>query len=423
MKIPIKDLAVKEEGLNDAEIQSIAQSFTEQGQLHPIAVHQVNGQHALITGRKRLAAARLLDWAEIECTVYEGLSTDQQEEIVLHENLKRFDLPWFEQVVLTERLHALQQKLHGKPPEQGGGRVKVGWSVRDTANLLQQAVGKTSQDLQLARAVRQDNSLSKVKDKRTALRLVQIAVKRMDNEEMAGASDFNGLKMNQLFCADSAVALKHLPGETFHVCVTDPPWLRFFDSSLRLDERTLPVFRELYRVMRYDSFLYMFAGMDDYHYYAGRTEPDPENPSEVRRIPGELEKIGFRVAKTPLFWRKLKALSRRGVTAWEHGRDFEFILLAVKGNPVLKGSTQDTSFFDFNAVPPVKLIHANEKPVNLIKKLLDECSHEGNGVIDPFAGSFVVAQAAKELKRPFIAIDRDQESYSKGCKRLGIREE
>jgi DNA modification methylase len=423
MRLAITDITVKQEQLNDAEIQSIAQSFNDQGQLHPVAVHRVNGQHALITGRKRLAAAVLLGWTELECLVYEGLSTDQQEEIVLHENLKRFDLPWFESVLLTERMHLLQQKLHGKPPEQGGGRVKTGWSVKDTAALLQQAVGKTSQDLQLARAVKQDPSLSRVKDKRTALRLVNITVKRMDDEELAGASDFNGLKMNQLFCADSAVALKHLPNETFHVCITDPPWLRFFDDSLRLDERTLPVFRELYRVMRYDSFLYMFAGMDDYHYYAGRTEPDPDNPSEVRKVSGELEKIGFRVAKTPLFWRKLKSLSRRGVTAWEHGRDFEFILLAVKGNPVLKGSVQDTSFFDFDAVPPVKLIHPNEKPVNLIKKLLEECSFEGNAVIDPFAGSFVVPDAAKQMKRPFIGIDRDQDSYSKGCKRLGIKEE
>jgi DNA modification methylase len=424
MRLPITDITRKQpEILDDAEIQSIAQSFNDQGQLHPVAVHRVNGQYALITGRKRLRAALLLGWTEVECLVYEGLTDDEQEEIVLHENLKRFDLPWFESVQLTERMHLLQQKLHGKPPEQGGGRVKTGWSVKDTAALLQQAVGKTSQDLQLARAVKQDPSLSKVKDKRTALRLVNITVKRMDDEELAGASDFNGLKMNQLFCADSAVALKHFPNETFHVCITDPPWLRFFDDSLRLDERTLPVFRELYRVMRYDSFLYMFAGMDDYHYYAGRTEPDPDHPSEVRKVSGELEKIGFRVAKTPLFWRKLKSLSRRGVTAWEHGRDFEFILLAVKGNPVLKGSVQDTSFFDFDAVPPVKLIHPNEKPIALVKKLLEECSFEGNAIIDPFAGSFVVPNAAKEMKRPFIGIDRDQDSYSKGCKRLGIREE
>jgi DNA modification methylase len=423
MRLPISDIKVLDDLLLDeSEVGNIAESLKEQGQLHPIAVHQMNGCYTLITGRKRLVAAKRLEWTDIEVNVHENLSLHQQEEIAIHENLKRYNLPWYEIAEMTLKLHDLKQSIHGKPPEQGGGHQKVGWSVRDTTALLDQALGKTSQDLNLARAVRQDPSLSKVKDRRTALRLVQITVKRMDDEEMAGASDY-GMKMNQLFCSDSAVALKHFPDNTFHVCITDPPWLRFFDSSLRLDERTLPVFRELFRVMRYDSFLYVFAGMDDYHYYAGRTEPDVEHPSEVRRISGELEKIGFRVAKTPLFWRKLKSLSRRGVTAWEHGRDFEFILLAVKGNPVLKGSTQDTSFFDVDAVPPVKLIHPNEKPVALIKKLLEECSHEGNAVIDPFAGSFVVADAAKQMKRPFIAIDRDQESYSKGCKRLGVKEE
>lgn len=422
MKLGISEIQTKEESLDPEEIQNLAESLKEQGQLHPVAVHQVNGSFALITGRKRVAAAKSLGWLEIEASVHEGLSDNQQEELALHENLRRYNLKWFESVMMVERLHLLKQLIHGKPPEQGGGHQKVGWSVRDTAAALQQALGKTSQDLQLARAVRLDPSLSKVKDKRTAMRLIQITAKRMDNEEMAGSGDYP-IKMNQAFCADSAVALKHIPDNIFHVCVTDPPWLRFFDPTLRLDERTLPVFRELYRVMRYDSFLYMFAGMDDYHWYGGRTEPDPDNPNEVRKVTGELEKIGFRVAKTPLFWRKLKSLSRRGVTAWEHGRDFEFILLAVKGNPVLKSSVQDTSFFDVDAVPPVKLIHPNEKPVELMKRLIDECSHEGNAVIDPFAGSFVVADAAKQMKRPFIAIDRDQESYAKGCKRLGIKEE
>lgn len=422
MKLAIENIQAKSEPLDQAEVQNLAESFKEQGQLHPVAVHQVNGSYVLITGRKRLAAARALDWTEVECDVREGLTDNQCEEIALHENLKRYNLPWFEEVSMVERLHLLKQLIYGKPPEQGGGHQKLGWSVRDTAAALQQALGKTSQDLQLARAVRLDPSLSKVKDKRTALRLVRITVKRMDDEEQAGAADY-GIKMNQLFCGDSAVVMKHIPDNTFHVCITDPPWLRFFDSTLRLDERTVPVFRELYRVMRYDSFVYIFAGFDDYHYYAGRSEPDSNIPDQIRRIPGVLEDIGFRVAKTPLFWRKLKSLSRRGVTAWEHGRDFEIIITAVKGNPVLKGGTQDTSFFDFDAVPPVKLIHPNEKPVDLMKALLDECSHEGNAVIDPFAGSFVVPDACKQMKRYFVGVDRDQESYSKGCKRLGIEEQ
>ena len=423
MKLPIEYIEIKkDEPLDEEEIQNLAESFKEQGQLHPIAVHSVNGSYVLITGRKRLSAARTLGWTEIEVDVKENLSDQQIEEIALHENLKRYNLPWFEEVMMVERLHLLKQQIHGKPPEAGGGHQKIGWSVRDTAAALQQALGKTSQDLQLARQVRLDPSLSKVKDKKTALRLVRITAKRMDDEEMAGTADY-GIKMNQLFCGDSAVVLKHIPDNTFHACITDPPWLRFFDPSLRLDERTVPVFRELFRVMRYDSFVYIFAGFDDYHYYAGRTEPDSVVPGETKHIPGVLEQIGFRVAKTPLFWRKLKALSRRGVTAWEHGRDFEVIILAVKGNPVLTGGTQDTSFFDFDAVPPVKLIHRNEKPIDLMKKLLEECSHEGNAIIDPFAGSFVVPHACKEMKRYFIGIDRDQESYSRGCKRLGIEEQ
>ena len=154
MKLPIDYIQTKkEEPLDEEEILNLAESFKEQGQLHPIAVHQVNGRYHLITGRKRLSAARILSWMEIECSIHEGLSDNQVEEIALHENLKRYNLPWYEEVLMVERLHLLKQQIYGKPPEQGGGHQKVGWSVRDTASALQQALGKTSQDLQLARQV------------------------------------------------------------------------------------------------------------------------------------------------------------------------------------------------------------------------------------------------------------------------------
>ena len=100
-------------------------------------------------------------------------------------------------------------------------------------------------------------------------------------------------------------------------------------------------------------------------------------------------------------------------------------MVAVKGTQAtLKAECQNApSFFDFDAVPPPNLIHSNEKPLALMKKLLQDYSREGNGVIDPFAGSFVVAEACKQLKRPYIAIERDEIAYLKGCKRFGFKEE
>ena len=58
MKLGIDVIQTKEEALDPEEIANLAESLKEQGQLHPVAVHSMNGSFALITGRKRLHAAR-----------------------------------------------------------------------------------------------------------------------------------------------------------------------------------------------------------------------------------------------------------------------------------------------------------------------------------------------------------------------------
>jgi len=126
MKLAIETIQVKEEPIDEAEVQNLAESFKERGQIHPIAVHQMNSSVVLITGRKRLAAAKLLAWQEVDCAIYENLTENQIEEIALHENLKRYNLPWTEEVLMVERLHLLKQLIYGKPPEQGGGHQKTG---------------------------------------------------------------------------------------------------------------------------------------------------------------------------------------------------------------------------------------------------------------------------------------------------------
>lgn len=403
MNIPIERIQYTPKEMPEGIIDELAESMTEQGLMQAITVRPANSildGYELVFGEKRLRAAIKLGWTEIACNVNEISDLDVRAQRA-HENLKRYNLPWFEQVQIVEELHAIRQEQHGQTrsgrPSSTDG--KIGWSVRDTARELGLALGNLSEDINLARAVRHDPSLRNIKDKKTAVRLVRIAGKRHSAEQEAGLKI--DIEHDQVYCGDSATVLKILPDNTFHACITDPPWLSFFDESLTRDERTLPVFKELYRVMRYDSFLYVVVGDEDYFYYKE-----------------ELSKLRFTVSKTPLFWRKLNALSRRGVRPWEYDRDFEFILLAVKGNPVLTSSTKISSFKDFAAVPSRSLIHPNEKPVELIKDILTDCTYEGQLVLDPFGGSGVTAVACKEMKRRFVVCERDEKFYKGICDRL-----
>lgn len=408
----------------DAEqLQGIVDSIKEVGLSHRPIVRPANnlaGAYYLVSGEKRILAARALGWTEMDVEVRDVSETDGQI-IRLHENLRRFNLPWHEQVILVEQLHLLRQSEHGVAtrgrPEKD--TPKVGWTVRDTANELQMGVGNLSEDLNLAKALHMDRALANVKDKKTAIKLVRNAVRRNISEEEAGLPSNTSELDNQVLFGDSVSILKQMAASSIDHCITDPPWINFFDAKLTLDERTLPVFTELYRVLKYNSFLYIFCGLDDYDYYVGHDEPDPANPSGERiHVKGQLEKIGFNVANTPIIWQKVNSLSRRGVRTWEYDRDFEFVIVAAKGSPVLTASRRLSGIKSFKIVHPSQMIHANEKPVELVEDLLADCSYDGNLIIDPFAGSGVLGLACKRSKRKFVLIERDKAAYDAIVKRM-----
>lgn len=424
MKIPVEQIEIPNptSDIDEQILGDLKDSIVEQGLSHNIIVRRanINGGYILVSGEKRLLAAKMAGWTEIEAEVRD-VTERKGREIRLHENLKRFNLPWWEQVILVEELHKLRQEEHGIAqrgrPSRDDDFQKQGWSIRDTAEELGVGIGPLSEDLNLARALHSDPNLAKVRDKKTAIKLVRNAMSRVQAEVEAGLPI--KFEANEAYFGDSTAILQQLPDLSIDHCITDPPWIKFFEPSLRIDERTLPVFKELYRVLRPGSFLFVFSGLDDYAYYAGSSTPNPDNPSETIHNKGELEKIGFSTSNTPVIWQKTNALSRRGVRAWEYDRDFEFIVVAVKGTPTLTTSRRLSGVKTYPIVPPMKMLHPNEKPLALLKDIIDDCSYEGNIIIDPFAGSGVLGEACQETKRRYILIERDKKFYDQIVKRLG----
>jgi DNA modification methylase/uncharacterized ParB-like nuclease family protein len=426
MKLPITSIIVDDKDQVEksdefkSTVQGLAESIKERGLSHPIIVRPANiegsEKYFLVSGEKRLLAIQSLGETEIEATVKE-VDEINGKILRLHENLKRNNLPWFEQALLVENLHTLRQQEHGGQLTQGRPKKDEGkkWGIRETAEELGRALGPLSEDIQLARAVQLNPALRNVSDRKTAVRLVRIAAQRHNSEIEAKMP--TEASYDEAFFGDSASVLKSFPDKTFDHCVTDPPWIKFFDPSLILDQRTLPVFREVYRVLKNNSFLLFFCGLDDYHYYCGYDAPD--ETGAIVHNKGQLERIGFNVSKTPAIWQKENALSRRGVRSWEYDRDFEFVVVAVKGSPVMVSPTAISAFKRRPITPVAHLRHPNEKPTAVVEDFIKDISFEGNLILDPFGGSFVTAEACKNLNRRYVVIERDPASYKKGCERLG----
>lgn len=419
--IKLSDLVLPEEatdGLSEAalvdmeqEIEKLRASIQEKGLIHNIQVEPFGeDKFRVLAGRKRVLAVQRLGLESVPCDIRTGLTPMEAEELSLHENLKRVHLEWWQYTASVKAFHDMRQRQNdGREDKEKVGRPKRGekstWTVRDTAIELGRSLGSVAEDIELARQVDRNPALRNVKDKTTAIKLIRSEKRRIEAEMEAGAPTLPGEKspeVNTVYFGDSNTILNHFPDGFFDAVITDPPWLRYRGKKeLEQDEDTHKVFMQVLRVMRLDTMLYAFVGHDDWFFYRDW-----------------LTKLGFKVSKTALIWQKEGSLSDIGVASWEYGRNYELILVAAKGQPALKHRTQKGSILTHKVVHPRRMIHPHEKPISLIRELLNDCSFPGATILDPFGGSGATAAACVVSDRRFVTIERNREFYENIEKRL-----
>src|SRR6267142_1789663 len=205
------------------QLDGLIASIKANGLFHPPIIKE-NKQ--IVAGRLRTLACRGL-FPTINCTICPNdLDEDEYQLISLHENLKRHNLPWYEQVIKEKELHDLRQAQVGI----GATGKKIGWGLRDTANELNMALGAISQDIRLAEAVLNDPSLRKIQDKTTAQRVIFREIKRLN--QSLGTTQPTKFDTDVIHHGSSEVILKLYDDAVFDACITDPPWLEFRDDKL-----------------------------------------------------------------------------------------------------------------------------------------------------------------------------------------------
>ena len=110
-------------------LEELADSIAEHGILQPLSVREVRGRYQLISGERRLRAARMAGLATVPCIVVDASDTESAL-LALVENLQRRDLDFMEEAVALRRL-IIQ---HGLSQEEAAR--KVGKSQSAVANKL-----------------------------------------------------------------------------------------------------------------------------------------------------------------------------------------------------------------------------------------------------------------------------------------------
>jgi ParB family transcriptional regulator, chromosome partitioning protein len=126
--IPLSDIKIPANRMRSRqreEVDRLAESFQEVGQLQPIVVRSVAGAdhtYWLVLGERRLEAARKLRWDTIRADVVEGLDADRLELAEIDENLMRGELSPSERGAHQAKRKEIYERLY--PETKAGGDRK-----------------------------------------------------------------------------------------------------------------------------------------------------------------------------------------------------------------------------------------------------------------------------------------------------------
>ena len=215
-----------------------------------------------------------------------------------------------------------------------------------------------------------------------------------------------------LICGDAIEELKKIDDGYIDVVITDPPYGIEYLSNHRLikDDITKPISNDerdnaitilsdavnlLYNKMKPDAHFYCFCNWVMY--------PEFKQIIEAK----------FNI-KNLLIW--VKNNWGMGDLEGRYANQYELIIFATKGNKKLIGR-RDSDILSYDRVAGKKQLHSAQKPVDLLKFLIEKSATEGDVVCDPFmgVGSTIVACGDRN---PYIGIEIEEKYYKIAKRRV-----
>lgn len=99
----------------------------------------------------------------------------------------------------------------------------------------------------------------------------------------------------------------------------------------------------------------------------------------------------------------------------------EYFFTFVKAGKPTFNSSYDKGIYNYPLCHgKERSTHPTQKPLGLIKDIIQKHSNEGDVVLDTFGGSGTVAVASKELNRNYISIEKDIDYHNISISRINI---
>src|SRR5262245_12894034 len=405
--IPLTDIEVRSRQrskINSGPLNELKDSILAVGLLNPpVAWYDVAAaKWTLVAGERRLRALTELtnEKRQFRCGAGEvdvglipitplGDYLDEagRFEAELDENVKREDLEWPDRMRAYAALHTMRV---GQNPQQ---------TVHDTARELSPKVGLAAdadggartahKHITQAIVISQHLDNEKIANARSPAEALQLIYKQEEEKVLAAlirrqisiAPTKPDIEIRN---ADLYTLLPKLDTGRFDLILADPPYgisasgagfrarsvhhHNYGDRPEDAKQITQFIITEGFRITKPRANIFVFCDIDLFPW-----------------LKATASNMGWTVFRRPLVWMKSES---EGLAPWgAQGPRIttEFIFYATKGQRGLNASPTDV--FDDRRVPREQRIHAAEKPVSLMAKLVNCATLPGDVVLDPCCGS------------------------------------
>ncbi len=349
---------------SDAQVDQIAASIREWGWTNPVLVGE---DGTIIAGHGRVLGARKLRLSDVPVMVAAGWSDAQKRAYAIADNKLSLNAGWDDEMLELEL---------GELEVLGFDLDLIGFSEAERIALLAQCTeGLTDPD----------------------------EVPEPPKEPVARSGDVWLLGRHRLLCGDSTIATdveKVLAGVKPHLMVTDPPYGVNYDPAWRIRAGVNLNERKLGKVANDDRADWreawaLFPGTVAYVWHAGRYT------SEVQQ---SIEATGFEV-RAQIIWAKDRFALSRGHYHWQH----EPCWYAVRGTSSShwSGDRKQSTLWTINAREDAGHGHGTQKPVECMRRPIENNSSPGQAIYEPFSGSGTTIIAAEMTGRSCSAIELD----------------
>lgn len=214
--------------------------------------------------------------------------------------------------------------------------------------------------------------------------------------------------MERIIHGDSREVMKRWKYGPIKLILTDPPYGKYYIGTQKKtkppevligdDKNAVQLIKVAIQTclphLAEDSHLIVFC--------------DWQHEPEIRNV---LEDLGLAI-RGQLIW--VKENHSIGDVYHTFAPKHEVMIHAVKGRPIVSPRLPDV--FDISRTHESE--HPTEKPVELLKQIINSCSVENDTILDPFGGSGSTLIAGLELHRDTYMIEIDRQYVNEAYRRL-----